>query len=181
MEDYIIIEPFSDEWKREFTLKANKIREALGELALRIDHIGSTSVQGLAAKPVVDILISVESFDKFDTIKDKMESIGYHWQEDNPEKTKRFFRESPPEKRTHIHIRINGHISQQFPLLFRDYLREHEDACKEYETLKYDLAQRFYNQRSAYTEGKSDLIWDIMRRAFLWANETGWIVSNSDA
>jgi GrpB-like predicted nucleotidyltransferase (UPF0157 family) len=86
-------------------------------------------VPGLDAKPVIDIQISVASFEPLDDYRLPMEELGYVYRGDNPERTKRYFRESPGQRRTHIHVRRLGSWSEQFALLFRDYLRANpEDA-----------------------------------------------------
>ena len=116
---------YTDDWPRRFRLLAGDMRATLGETALRIDHIGSTSVPGLAAKPIVDMQISVAGFEPLDAFRLPLESLGYVFRADNPERTKRYFREPPGEPRTHIHVRQRGSWAEQFALLFRDYLRSH--------------------------------------------------------
>ena len=91
--DQIILQPYSEEWGNLFSSIAKKIREELGEAAIRIDHIGSTSISGLAAKPIIDIQISVKSLDNIDEFRLPLERLGYVYKSDNPDKTKRYFRE----------------------------------------------------------------------------------------
>jgi GrpB-like predicted nucleotidyltransferase (UPF0157 family) len=99
------------------------LHDALGPVALRIDHIGSTSVPGLAAKPVIDIQISVADFEPLDAYRLPLERLGYIFRSDNPERTKRYFRETLGQRRVHIHVRRAGSFSEQFALLFREYVR----------------------------------------------------------
>lgn len=101
------------------------LRAALGDAAVRIDHIGSTSVPGPAAKPVIDIQISVTSLEPSDEFMVPLTGMGFVYRADNPERTKRYFREPPGQQRTHVHVRQLGTFSQQIPLLFRGYLRCH--------------------------------------------------------
>ncbi|GAV15106.1 GrpB family protein [Paenibacillus sp. NAIST15-1] len=98
----IEIMPYHSSWKSEFLEIGRRIREALGDAAARIYHIGSTSVEGLAAKPIIDIQVSVRSWDDFEHLIRQFNSIGYVHRADNPDKTKRYFREAPGGKRTHI-------------------------------------------------------------------------------
>jgi len=121
---------------------ASRIRSAIGPVALRIDHIGSTSIPGLAAKPIIDIQISVAGFDPMEPYCTPLESLGFQYRDSNPELTKRYFKE-PDEmvERTHIHVRRAGTFSEQFPLLFRDYMRCHAEAAAGYATLKLQLAE----------------------------------------
>ena len=111
---------------------AARLRAALGGAALRIDHIGSTAVPGLAAKPVLDVQISVAAFEPLAAFRAPLEGLGYVYRAANPERTKRYFREPPGGRRTHLHVRLRGHWSEQFALLFRDYLRAHPAAAARY-------------------------------------------------
>ena len=140
---YVIeIKDYSDEWPMLFRELGIRMKEALGNVAIRIDHIGSTSIAGLAAKPIIDVQISVKELDPVDPFRVPLEQIGYIWRKDNPERTKRYFRELPGKRRTHIHVRKAGSWSEQFALLFRDYLREHLEEQKRYEKVKRELAMK---------------------------------------
>ncbi|WP_113676185.1 GrpB family protein [Vallitalea guaymasensis] len=180
MAEPVIIERYTDKWIDEFNVIGYKIRECMGDIATRIDHIGSTSIIGLDAKPIIDVQISVKSFHPFNQIRKPLEKIGYSYKPDNTELTKRYFREQIGQKRTHIHVRLDGHWSQQFPLLFRDYMRLHPNDCKEYSDLKHKLAIKYRNDRKSYVNGKIDFIWEKMKRADSWAHNTGWVNSESD-
>lgn len=175
------IADYDPAWATMFTMLGGRLRDALGEVAVRIDHIGSTSVPGLAAKPVLDIQISVASLERVAPFKDPLERLGYVYRADNTERTKRYFREAPGERRTHIHVRRAGSFAEQFPLLFRDYLRTHIDDAVEYEALKRRLAEQFAHDRHAYTEAKGSFTWTIIQRADAWAQQTGWEPGPSDA
>jgi GrpB-like predicted nucleotidyltransferase (UPF0157 family) len=119
---------YDPEWSVSFAELGGRLRSALGKVALRIDHIGSTAVPGLAAKPIIDVQVSVASLEPIDPFRSPLEECGFVWRQDNPELTKRYFRERPGDPRTHIHVRRVGSFSEQFALLFRDYLRAHPDA-----------------------------------------------------
>jgi GrpB-like predicted nucleotidyltransferase (UPF0157 family) len=121
----IQIEPYNEAWPTQFHQASTPLREALGDVAVRIEHIGSTAVPGLAAKPVIDIQISVAALEPVDPFRVPLEELGYVYRADNLERTKRYFREPPGAPRTHIHVRKHGTFSEQFPLLLRDYLRAH--------------------------------------------------------
>ena len=95
MPDPIAVVPYDPEWPALFAELAAQIRMALGPLALRIDHVGSTAIPGLAAKPVIDVQVSVETFDDIDEIARAMDAIGFAWRRNNPDRTKRYFREKP--------------------------------------------------------------------------------------
>lgn len=181
MEANIVVTPYDPEWPELFRELSAQIRMVLGPLALRIDHVGSTAIPGLAAKPIVDVQVSVESFDDIGEIARAMDAIGYVWRKDNPDKTKRYFREKPGGRRTHIHVRRAGSFQEAFTLLFRDYLRCHPEDAKAYEERKFELAKTFESDPFAYTDGKAPIIWGIIMRANLWSQETGWHPGPSDA
>lgn len=181
MSSAITIEPYSSEWFVLFGDLGRKLRAAIGDTALRIDHIGSTSIPGLAAKPILDIQISVATFEPLSTFRLPLELLGFVFRAENPELTKRYFREPPGERETHIHVRQAGSFSEQFPLLFRDYLRCHPDDARDYAELKRRLAKQFGSDRQGYADAKDEFIWHTIRQADRWAQETGWQVGPSDA
>ncbi len=181
MADRIIVVPYDPEWPRRFAELGGRLRAALGEVAVRIDHIGSTAVPGLAAKPIVDVQISVVSFEPLDGYRLPLERLGYVFRAENPERAKRYFRESPAQRRTHIHVRRAGSWSEQFGLLFRDYLRTHSDDAAQYAERKRALAEKHGEDRIGYTDAKAPFIWSVMAKADRWSQENGWEPGPSDA
>jgi GrpB-like predicted nucleotidyltransferase (UPF0157 family) len=134
----------------------------------------------LAAKPIIDIQISVLSFDDIGPVERALSSIGYRFGADNPDKTQRYFSEAPGQMRTHIHVRRAGSFQEAFTLLFRDYLRCHPQDAKAYEENKFELAQAYRNDRQNYTNGKEPIVWNIIARAKAWSEVTGWHPGKSD-
>ena len=180
--EMITIESYNSEWPRIFRDLAGKLRDAIGSVALRIDHIGSTAIPGLAAKPIIDIQISVASFEPTDPYRRPLEELGFEYRDRDPQLTRRYFREPRSiAEGTHIHVRLAGSFSEQLNLLFRDYLRCHAADAHAYAELKCQLAQKYRGDRPGYTEAKDSFIWDIMRRADKWAQDTGWQPGRSDA
>jgi GrpB-like predicted nucleotidyltransferase (UPF0157 family) len=177
--DPIIVTPYDHSWKDQFMQIGVSIRKVLGDTAVRIDHIGSTAVEGLDAKPIIDIQISVISLEPM-IYKPMLESIGYIHRRGNPDKTKRYFRESDSLRRTHIHIREHGSWSEQFAILFRDYLRSNSDDCKKYAKVKFQLATLYRNDRNRYVDEKEPIIWDIVSKANKWSQEIGWKPGSTD-
>jgi GrpB-like predicted nucleotidyltransferase (UPF0157 family) len=173
--------PYDERWPSEFQKIGSSIRAVLGPLALRIDHIGSTAIPNLAAKPIVDVQVSLQTFDEVDAIVLAMRSIGFAFRPENPDKTQRYFREMPGNKRTHIHMRRAGSFQEVFTLLFRDYLRCHPDDAHAYEENKFDLSFAHRDSRLDYLNGKGPLIWEIIMRANRWSQQTGWHPGPSDA
>jgi GrpB-like predicted nucleotidyltransferase (UPF0157 family) len=110
-----------------------------------------------------------------------MEALGYVYRADNGDLTKRYFRESPGTTRTHIHIRKYGSWSEQFALLFRDYVRAHPAVAAEYAEVKYRLAEEYGSDRHGYVAAKGPFIWATMASASDWSQEIGWEPGPSDA
>ncbi len=175
------IHEHTPDWEVEFREIGASLRTVLSDVAVRIDHIGSTSIVHLAAKPIIDVQISVSSLEPMDSYLRPIRSLGYVWRRDNPERTKRYFREPPRTRRTHIHVRKAGCWHEQFALLFRDYVRNHADIRRRYESVKRDLAQRYRYDRRRYSDAKVPILWDIMQKADRWAAKTGWEPGRSDA
>ncbi|TDO47313.1 GrpB-like predicted nucleotidyltransferase (UPF0157 family) [Kribbella sp. VKM Ac-2527] len=182
MSEGIVVVPYDDAWPVIFAAIGTRLRRELGDTALRIDHIGSTAVPGLDAKPIVDIQISVASFEPLDAFRLPIERAGFGYRPDNPERTKRYFREQPGERRTHIHVRRAGSFSEQFALLFREFLRSHPDHAQNYADLKHRLAKQFSSpeQRHDYVEAKAPFIWQTIHLADEWSQSTGWEPPTSD-
>jgi GrpB-like predicted nucleotidyltransferase (UPF0157 family) len=177
----IEVVPYDPSWPRRFRELGAPLRSALGEVAVRIDHIGSTAVPGLAAKPIIDVQVSVRSLQPLEAFKQPLERLGYIYRADNTERTKRYFREPIGSRRTHIHVRQAGSFSEQWALLFRDYLRAHPEAGAEYAAVKRRLAAQFAHDGAAYTEAKGPLLWAIIRRADEWSQAQGWTPGPTDA
>jgi GrpB-like predicted nucleotidyltransferase (UPF0157 family) len=181
MSQVIDICPYDPAWPGLFAALGVRLRGALGSRALRIDHIGSTAVPGLAAKPIIDVQVSVAALDPVDVFRVPLEGLGLVYRSENPERTKRYFREAPGTRRTHIHVRRAGSWAEQLALLFRDYLREHPEHRDRYAELKRRLARGYPQDRHAYGEAKGPFIWEIMRRADRWSQDIGWMPGASDA
>lgn len=180
-EEIVVITGSDPQWPIEFTQIASRLRGAIGRTALRIDHVGSTAVPGLDAKPIIDIQVSVSSLEPDAPFRRPLESLGFVFQGDNPDTTKRFFGEPPGTRRVHVHVRRSGSFDEQLNLLFRDYLRTHPEAAAEYAKAKHELAERFLKDREGYIHAKEPVIWSILVRAHDWAQESGWSPHRSDA
>ena len=181
-DDPIEIVPADSAWVGEFRRIARALRTALGPTARRIDHIGSTAVAGLDAKPVIDIQVSMDDVRNAAAYRPPLEAIGYVFHSANPDRSKRFFREPPTERRrTHVHLRSVGSFDEQLNLLFRDYLRAHPDEAREYARTKWTLAEAHRWDRDGYVRSKAPAVWAILLRAHDWMQEIGWAPGPSDA
>jgi GrpB-like predicted nucleotidyltransferase (UPF0157 family) len=123
----------------------------------------------------------VAAFEPLDAFRQPLERLGYVYRADNPERTKRYFREPPGRRRTHLHVRRAGSFSEQWALLFRDYLRVHRQVAAEYAALKRRLAAQFRDDRRGYTQAKVPFLWAVIRQADEWAQAQGWQPGPSDA
>jgi GrpB-like predicted nucleotidyltransferase (UPF0157 family) len=180
---HIEVVPSDPLWPRLFRERAALIRQALDDRAERIDHIGSTSVPGLAAKPVIDIQVSVLDLDPPEPIDAALHSLGYEYDEDtNDDRRKRFYSldDASGRRLVNVHVRRLGEWSQQAALLFRDYLRDNPEAMVRYELEKRHLAQQDWPTVDHYANAKGDVVWALLREADLWSFH-GWNPGRSDA
>lgn len=180
MEDQWRIAPYNPEWHELFHQTGTLLRKALQETAVRIDHIGSTSVEGMDAKPIIDIQLSVLNLEELAGYQSRIESVGFVFRAGNSDRTKRYFREQPGFRRTHVHVRQAGSFSEQLSLLFRDYLRVHPEDRHRYAQEKHRLFKQFYHERSQYVAGKGPIMWDILQKANAWSQQVGWHPGPSD-
>lgn len=181
----ITIVSYNGQWPLEFARLAEPLYHALGDLAVRIDHIGSTAVPELAAKDVIDMQVTVRALDP--TVETALATLGYErvvritadhrppnvagldadWQ-------KWFFRAPVTQRRSNLHVRVQGRANQRYPLLFRDYLRTHPPARDAYAIIKQQLARYHPQDEDAYYDIKDpvcDLIWCAAED---WAQSTNW-------
>jgi GrpB-like predicted nucleotidyltransferase (UPF0157 family) len=182
-DDPVRVIPYDPTWPTLFAQQAADLRAALGSVAVRIDHIGSTAIPALLAKPIIDLQISVADLEPVLRYRLPLEGLGYVFRVDNADRTKRYFRETPGQRRTHLHVRRAGSFSEQYALLFRDFMRVHADVAQQYGALKVGLVRRYpcVEDRHAYTEAKSPFIWSVMVQADAWAQRAGWLPGASDA
>jgi GrpB-like predicted nucleotidyltransferase (UPF0157 family) len=156
-----------------------RLRNALGSQALRIDHHGSTSIPGLAAKPIIDIQISVAALQPTATYGDRLQTVGYIHVPDADDAFCPFFHRPSEWPHTHhVHVVQAGGVEERRTLAFRDYLREHANAAREYERLKQDLIARIApadrESREAYARAKSTFIERIVTLALNAGYPRGW-------
>ncbi len=165
-------------WPVRFDDIRTRLADALGVTAVRIDHVGSTAVPGLAAKPVIDLQISVTDVDDEAAYRAAIERLGYPMRSREP--GHRYFR-TPPRTlhRIQIHVCQAGSDWEREHLLFRDYLRAHPDALSRYAAVKHGLAERYGDDRLGYTEGKTPFIRNALSQAEEWAREAGWTVDRA--
>jgi GrpB-like predicted nucleotidyltransferase (UPF0157 family) len=157
---WVTLVPWRPEWAERFEAERARIAAALGERASLIEHVGSTSVPGLDAKPIVDILVAVT--DPTDPqVRVELERAGYVLRVDEPDH--RLFR--TPERDVHVHLWVAGTGEVTRHLEFRDRLRESEDDRRAYAELKHRLAaEREWEDINDYADAKGPLIAEILAR-----------------
>jgi GrpB-like predicted nucleotidyltransferase (UPF0157 family) len=167
----ISIVPYDGRWPEQFASEANQLRAAMGSLSLRIEHVGSTSIPGLAAKPVIDIQISVATLDGLDVYVAPLASLGYsHIPYGAVDLVYPFFRKPAEWPSTHhLHLCVAGTEHERRHLAFRDYLRTHPKVANEYVALKRSLAATHVGataeSRERYSLAKTDFVTSIERQA----------------
>jgi GrpB-like predicted nucleotidyltransferase (UPF0157 family) len=162
----ISIEAYNSNWPKQFEEEKVTLKKILVDKIIAIEHIGSTAVKGLGAKPILDIAIGVNDLDAVSELIERLKSIGYEfvYHQEFPER--RFFRKGQWKAGTHhLHFyQFEGeHWNNQ--LLFRNYLRTHPDVLKEYQQLKISLAKKFRFDRVSYTKNKAAFIQKVIRQA----------------
>jgi GrpB-like predicted nucleotidyltransferase (UPF0157 family) len=177
--DDVHIVPYDPAWPAMFADEAVRLRAVLDPAALvGVEHFGSTAIPGLAAKPIIDILIAVISLARAkSTFISPILALGYVYWDANPDPDRMFFVKGMPpygERRTH-HIHITEPAGEMWRrrLHFRDHLRADPDEARRYEALKHDLAARYPGDRERYTEAKTAYIEGIYRKIGLMTKDGG--------
>ncbi|MBC6973360.1 GrpB family protein [Bacillus sp. Xin] len=166
MDKEIIIESYNLNWHTEFLKEKEKFIALLEKDILEIEHIGSTSVEGLDAKPLIDMMIGVKDLKVVDHWIEPMQTIGYEYVFHKHFPHRRFFRKGKWRAGTHhLHVYTYGGQEWKNNLLFRDFMRNHEWARMEYKQLKQELAMKYPFDRVAYTNEKSPYIENIISLA----------------
>ncbi|HEV3193211.1 MAG TPA: GrpB family protein [Polyangiaceae bacterium] len=167
-------------WASVFRNIAHELRRIFGAQASRIDHIGSTSVPELAAKPVIDIQASVPPWSSDPPWHLALVAAGWKWDAENDERTKRFYVAPPSGPLANLHVREAGSLTEQLALVFRDYLRTNRDAAGRYEAFKQKLAARMWRDGDEYADAKTEIVWPLLHEAYIWSMRSGWHPGPSD-
>jgi GrpB-like predicted nucleotidyltransferase (UPF0157 family) len=157
---------YNIEWETQFEYERNRILDAAGKEIEAVEHIGSTSIKGLTAKPIIDIMVGMEGFNRSETLIEPLSNIDFEYVP-KPELTdRRFFRKGLWGRGTcHLHVCEFQGSEWNEKLLFRDYLRTHPQAAEDYAQLKSVLAVKFKFDRPSYTANKEPFIRKIIKKA----------------
>src|SRR5699024_2517329 len=163
------VTPYNKDWPLMYREEAEKLCKIFGSEIIEIHHIGSTAVDGLIAKPVIDIMPVVRDVYQVDDFNTAMIDIGYEPKGENGLPGRRFFQKGGDERTHHIHFYEIGNSEIKRHLAFRNYLRTHPDTVKKYGSLKKELSQRFPDDIEAYINGKEQLVSEIEKKAMGWS------------
>lgn len=169
--DHVEIVSYDQEWPHQAQIEIDRMRGALPRNSVvDIQHVGSTAIPGLSAKPILDIQVAVRSLDEIKAVVvPALQKMGYEYWANNPDPDRMFFVKGMPpfgEKRTHhVHIVEAGSKHWEGKALFRDYLIAHPEIAKEYESLKIKLAQHHALDREQYTDAKSEFVEKVLQLA----------------
>ena len=162
---HVVVQAYDECWEQDFFQIEKELREALGELALRIEHVGSTAVRGLSAKPVIDIDVVIKDYSQFDNVVSSLKQIGYHHEGDLGIAGREAFKYTGKEhlKKHHLYVCPQDSNELKRHTAFRDYLRSHPEAVREYSRIKETGARLFPYDIEKYIEYKSPFIESIYR------------------
>jgi len=163
----VVLVDYDPRWPATFEILRSPLAEALGSLAAAIEHMGSTAVPGLAAKPVIDIDVLLKSASDLPLVIQRLASIGYVHRGDLGVAGREAFYAPPGSPQHHLYVCPPESREYRRHLALRDFLRTHSAEAENYGKLKRSLAARFRNDRIAYNEGKGEFVESLLQRALL--------------
>jgi GrpB-like predicted nucleotidyltransferase (UPF0157 family) len=161
----IIVVDYDPQWPATFETLRSKLAEALGSLVAAIEHIGSTSVPGLVAKPIIDIDMLLKSASDLPLVIQRLASLGYAHRGDLGVEGREAFATPPGAHAHHLYVCPPESREYRRHLALRDYLRTHSKEAAAYGKLKRSLAAHFRDDRSAYNNGKSEFVESLLQKA----------------
>lgn len=163
--DTVVLENYNKNWKSMYKEEEQKLKDLLKDNILEIKHVGSTSIEGLCAKPVIDIMVTVNKLSDVEKFKHLFtEKLGYDFRDDGGLKGEYLVRKGIPNARTHfIHIIEDKSERYENFIYFKKYLEKHFEKIEEYRKLKIDLANKYADDRKTYTASKNDFIQEVIK------------------
>ena len=157
---HVVVLPYDERWKQDFQAIKNEIQDALGQLALAIEHVGSTSVKGLSAKPIIDIDVIIEDSSLLGSIISSLAAIGYHHEGDLGIAGREAFKYEGKDhlQKHHLYVCPKDSVELKRQIAFRNYLRSHPEAVREYSQIKEEGARIYPNDIEKYIEHKTSFI-----------------------
>ena len=157
---------YNPNWKKEYLKEEKLLKKVLKDYIIHIEHVGSTSIEGLKAKPVIDIIIVIKSLKEIPEIENILKAYDYSNRGPQGVDDRMFFAKGPEDGRTHyIHFTEPKSNTYYDLVYFKRYLLEHPEYIKKYCELKQELASKYAEERSKYTAGKNEFIKDVIAKA----------------
>ena len=168
MSKKVIVTKYNPNWKSDFELLKNKIVNKLSDLILTVEHVGSTSVEGLSAKPIIDLDVVIEDYSVFDKVVDYMLDLGYIYRGDLGIKDRESFKYVGNETLPSHHLYVCPKFSKELErhIAFRDYLRKNQEAVNEYSRIKEKAASLYPDDINGYINYKLVFIEKIYKQIF---------------
>jgi GrpB-like predicted nucleotidyltransferase (UPF0157 family) len=161
----LVVVEYDDRWPIDFEEIARPVRVAVADLDAQVEHVGSTSVPGLSAKPIIDVDVVVSSAADVPMAIDRLRSLGYVYQGDKGIGGREAFMWPRGARPHHLYVVVRGSGPHLDHLRFRNYLRDHPDVAREYAVLKASLAEQHGGDGLGYTNAKSDFVTGVLRAA----------------
>lgn len=157
---HVVVLPYNEQWKHDFLQIKAELTNVLGQLAIEIEHVGSTSVQGLSAKPIIDIDVVIKDYSELENVISALEKIGYQHEGNLGITGREAFKYEGKEHLRKHHLYVCPEDSQELRrhIAFRDYLKTHPDAVREYSCIKEEGAELYPDDIDRYIEHKSPFI-----------------------
>ena len=164
--------PYHPDWPKKFTAEANQLKAVFASELLSIHHFGSTSIPGISAKPIIDILLIVRNIEAVDALAPRLNALGYHGVGEYGIPGRRFFYKGTNEIRSHhLHVYESGNPHILRHLVFRDYMRCHPISARDYARLKEELAGEYPEDIDRYIAGKNAFVREHEKKALDWWQE----------
>lgn len=166
MKKHVVVEPYNEEWKSDFITIRDELDAVLKDIVLKIEHVGSTSVEGLSAKPVIDIDVVIKDTTVLPDVISALQTIGYFHEGDLGIPGREAFKYEGKEHLRKHHLYVCSQDSEELKrhITFRDYLRSNPDAVEEYSKIKEEAANLYPWDIDKYIEHKSPVIEMIYKR-----------------
>lgn len=160
----VYLEEYNPNWKEIYKEEEKKLKELLKDNIIEVMHVGSTSIEGLCAKPVIDIMVVVKALNSVEDFKHLFTSdLGYDFRDDGGVKGEYLVRKGSVDVRTHfIHIIEENSERYKNFVYFKNYLESHPEKIEEYKNLKEELSEKYSSDRKSYTASKNDFIQNII-------------------
>jgi GrpB-like predicted nucleotidyltransferase (UPF0157 family) len=176
----VILEAYQSDWQVQFSQAAAALYPVFWICWKLVYHIGSTAIPGLMAKPTLDLMLVVYDINKADTLQEALMDLGYFSKGENGIAGRRYYYQGEINHLTHLHVFEDGSAHVERHLLFRDYLRCHENEANAYSALKVQLAAQYRFEPEGYSEAKGEFIQHIDQLAQEWKQQTAWQIPAAD-